>query len=462
MKKITALTVITAALILWALPALAETYPKQVIDKTENWTPKNSPYIIDGTVTVEKKGFITIYPGTVLRFKKGARLLVKGAVYSKGDPKNPVRMIPDDGESFYDGIVLESRYRNTVEFTIIIRGSVISKGSNLIFQNNYILNSTGVELFHFSNALIKDNYFYNDTYGIYAEGREVKFSAVNNTFNNCRFALYLKNLEKPEATIKNNNFFRNTVNLTNYTVNDIDCTGNYWGFTEERYIKQYIYDKKNNQKSGRAVYAPFEKLPLKIWEPTEAFISLVKIYLKLKRPDSEPQRIGLGAGGIAYFPIAPNYVSDFSGFGTGFSAECTFNITGAFLWGIELKYVGLDEQATDSSKYRLDCFNFMLNGYGYIGYKKNLIFAPYIKLSSGPAIVSEQYQDTAGATKKVNQICYTGAAGAGLEWWMLKYFSLKAEATYNITTANRGAIMYPLLTLGANLYFDTPLFADVK
>ena len=82
--------------------AYAETIVEGIVEKTENWNPKNSPYVISGTVTVEKKGFLTLYPGTTVRFKEGAQLLVKGVLYSKGTPQNPVRFIPDDGTSFYE------------------------------------------------------------------------------------------------------------------------------------------------------------------------------------------------------------------------------------------------------------------------------------------------------------------------------------------------------------------------
>lgn len=459
MKKIFPLLFISA---LFFSAACAETYAPAVITKNESWIPKYSPYIVEGTVTVEKTGFLTIYPGTVVKFKEGARIFVKGALYSKGDPKNPVRMIPFDNTSFYDGLVFESRYRNTVEFTILIRGAITSKGSNVSITNNYILNSTGIELFHFSTALIKDNYFYNNTYGVYIEGKEVKYTIGQNTFNNGRFAIYVKDTPKAEGVILKNNFFKNVVNLTNYSPADIECKDNYWGYSEEAGIQKFIYDKRNNEKAGKAVYAPFAKAPYQLWEPTDAFISLVKIYLNLKRPDEEPARVSFGGGVVGLMPLAPDYLNAESNFGLGLNAEFTSNITGAFLWGLQLQNIGLENRRGDIYQYNISVANILANGIGYIGWKRGVFFIPYIKLGLGAAIVSEQYKYDDGTTKKFNNICFTAAGGAGLEWFIVKFGSLKLEAMFNAALNGRGTILYPVAGLTGNLYFDTPFYVNDK
>jgi hypothetical protein len=440
----------------------ADTNVPSTIEKTESWTPKNSPYIVDGNVTIEKNGFLTIYPGTVVKFKKDSKITVKGALYSKGDPKNPVRMLPFDGESFYDGINFVSRYKNTVEFTILIRGAITCEGSNIIIDNNYILNSTGIELYHFSNAVIKDNYFYNDTYGVYAEGKELKFSVVQNTFNNGRYALYFKDIPKAEKLIKNNNFFKNQVNLTNYSVDDIEAKENYWGFSEDKSIGQYIFDKKNNEKAGKVVYGPFANVPYKLWEPTDAFISLVRIYLNLKRPDEEPSRISLGAAFNGMMPLTPPSIQKIGVFGYGITGNFTVNITGAFLFGVDAGSTWLDKEQGDTYKYSLNAMNLLLCGYGYLGYKKGVFFVPYLKLGSGLTILSEESRTNGGQPLKANKLGYTAQAGAGLEYFPLKFFSVRLEATANYLISPGGNIFYPLVALSGNVYFDTPLFVDNK
>ncbi len=443
----------------------AETNAPDVINKTEVWIPQKSPYIVDGTVTIEKTGFLTIYPGTVVKFKKGSKIYVKGALYSKGDPKNPIRMIPYDNVSFYDGLVFESRYKNLVEFTILIRGAITSKGSNLSITNNYILNSTGIELYHFSSALIKDNYFYNDTYGVYIEGKEIKYTIAQNTFNNGRFAIYFKDTPKADGSLINNNFFKNVVNITNYSTADIECRDNYWGFAEEPVIEKFIYDRKNNEKTGKAVYAPYAKVPFTLWEPQDAFISLVKIYLNLRRPDEEPTKVSFGGGIIGLMPLAPAYLKSESDFGMGLNAEFTCNITGAFLLGLQLENIGLQNKTSLSETYKMTVSNILINGIGYMGYKKDFYFMPFLKIGAGIAIISEQKMFLTGlneTTKKDNSICFTAGAGAGIEWFPIKFFSFKLEAAFNSALKSNGAILYPVIGLTGSVYFDTPLYADDK
>lgn len=439
---------------------IAETYAPSAITKKEVWVSKKSPYIVDGTVTVEKTGLLTIYPGTVVKFMAGSKIYVKGALYSKGDPKNPVRMIPYDNVSFYDGLVFESRYQSSVEFTILIRGAITSKGSSVNIANNYILNSTGIELFHFSKALIKNNYFYNNTYGVYIEGKEIQYAVEQNTFNTGRYAVYIKDVSKANGIITKNNFFKNVVNITNYSAADIECKDNYWGYNEEAGIQKYIYDKRNNEKTGKAVYEPFAKVPFVLWEPTDAFISLVKIYLNLRRPDEEPTKISIGGGVIGLMPLAPSYLKKESIFGLGVNAEFTSNITGVFLWGLQLENLGLEKKYTEGYLYDMTVSNILFNGIGYIGYKKNFFLIPYLKIGAGVSIVSEQYRYDSGITGKLNNICFTAAAGAGIEWFLTRFFSIKLGADFNATLKNNGAILYPVVGLTGNIYFETPFYVN--
>jgi opacity protein-like surface antigen len=447
-------------LILACASSFAETIPPSSITKAEVWEPKNSPYIIDGTLTVEKTGFLTIYPGTVVKFKPAAKIFIKGALYSKGDPKNPVRMIPYDNESFYDGLVFESRYKNTIEFTIIIRGAITSRGSQLSVTNNYILNSTGVELYHYSSALIKDNYFYNDTYGVYIEGKGINYTIGQNTFNNNRFAVYIKDTTAPAGVITKNNFFKNTVNLTNYSVADVDCRDNYWGYGEEAAVQEFIYDKKNNEKAGRAVYAPYAKGPYQLWEPPDAFISLVRIYLNLKRPDQEPQRMSIGGGLSGIMPITPSSLSKEYKFGLGADADFYLNLNGSLLGGLEFQSITLESSNGDIYDHTIQTQSFLLSCVQYIGYKKNVYLVPYIKAGIGGSIVSDQTRSLSTDTSKSNQLAAAADAGAGFEWFVLKFFSLKLEASYTVITGNTGLISFPVAGLTGNLYFDTPLYLD--
>lgn len=445
--------------------ASAETIVQGSIEKTQNWNPKNSPYVISGTVTVEKKGFLTLYPGTTVRFKEGARLLVKGVLYSKGMPQNPVRFIPDDGTSFYEGIRFESPYKNTIEWSIMIRGGIISEGSNVSITNNYMLNSTGIQVLHLGNVLIKDNYFFNNTYGVYVDGKNVQYAVMNNTFNKNRFAVYVKDMPGGKAMIRNNNFFQNQVNLTNYSPSDIDCKENYWGAQESNQVERLIFDRKNNNKVGKAVYEPFAKAQFKLFEPPVGFMALVKQYLTLKRPDEDPERIAIGGSFIGMFPFTPESTANETQLNLGGSAEFTANITGAFLWGMEARqFFSLTEQK-ENYDYSLSMTTLLANLYYYIGWQKNVWLVPYVKLGQGLCLIAEEYRNDAPVydgsyTKKLMETNYALTAGAGLEFFPSRNISLKLEGLYMIVTARQGAFNTASASLGVMFYFDSPLFIN--
>jgi len=437
----------------------------RVIDNVQNWTPKEGPYIISDDVVIEKKGFVTIQPGTVVKFREGAKITVKGALYSKGSPKNPVRMLPYDGESFYGGIRFESAYKNTVEFTIMIRGALISEGTPVVINNNYILNSTGIEIFHFGTAVIKNNYFYNNTYGVYIEGKNIRYNISNNTFNRCRYAVFVKELVNGAGKVNGNNFFSSEINVTNYTPADLDFKNNFWGLTSEARIQGSIYDKKNNNKAGRVIFRPYEKRKLSLFEPPPAYISLVKIYLKLKRPDEEPTRVGIGAGLTELIILTPEDINKMGGVGYGISGEATFNITGAFLLGVEGRLTGMENSDKTLFEYSLSMARLMLNFQAYIGWQKRAFLLPYVKIGNGITILSEVYQSEekifdGRETKKHNEICYSLQAGLGGEWFLSTSFSLKAEAMYNYTFSERGNISFPSATVSGNVYFDAPFYLN--
>ncbi len=452
-------------MLLLSLSAYAETAVDKVIDRQQNWIPKNSPYIISGEVVIEKTGFITLHPGTTVRFKEGAQITVKGVLYSKGSPQNPVRFIPDDGTSFYEGIKFQSPYRNTIEHSIMIRGGIISEGTNVTITNNYILNSTGIQLQHLSVTLVKDNYFFNNTYGIHADGRNMQMSVTNNTFNKNRFALYINNIPGARAVFKNNNFVQNQVNLTNYSPSDVDCKENYWGTADEKMAARLIFDRKNNNKVGRAVFMPLAKQPFKLFQPPAGFMALVKQYLTLKRPDEDPERVAFGGSFTAQMPFTPERVVSETNLSLGGAAEFTANITGVFLWGIEAKqFFSLTEKKEDYD-YSLSTSLITANLYFYPGWQKNVWLVPYVKMGNGIALITEDYSSeqplfNGTYSKKHLEVNYAFTAGVGLEVFPLRNISLKLDVTYAVVTAKHGGINSGCASFGTMLYFDSPLFLN--
>ena len=436
----------------------ADTTISGVIDKKENWTQANSPYIISGNVSIEKNGIVIVNPGTVIKFKKDGKITVKGVFYVKGNINNPIRFLPEDGESFYEGIKYESKYKNIMEFAIFIRGTIAVEGSTVEISNNYILNSTGIELFHFANAVIKDNYFYNNTYGVYVDGEKTQYSIIQNTFNKNRFAVYIK--KSDIELITKNNFFNNTVNITNYGIKDIQCKENFWGVIDEKSISNSIFDKKNNPKVGNVNYIPFFKEKINLPDPPPSFISLVKIYLSLKRPDEQPGRFGFSAGASGFKPFTPDLLKNQADYGIAMETEFLLNLTGAFALGLEGKILKMTNKDKTEYDYNYNSTSFFLNCYGYLGYHPNVFFVPYIKVGNGISLLSEQYKYVTEETKKFNESNYTILAALGCELYILKFFTIRIEPSYNYIISPRGNISKIIISAKGTIYFSSPFILN--
>ncbi len=443
----------------------SETYISGQIDRTENWTPEFSPYIIDELVIIEKKGFITIHPGTEVKFKKGAKLLVCGTLYARGNTDNPVRFIPVDGESFYEGVYFDSAYKSIIEFSIMMRGAITVNATRVELNNNYILNSTGIILKSFSDVVIKNNYFLNNTYGIHIEGNSINLNIFENTFSNNRYGIYIMKYYGKNEIIKRNNFIDNKNNITNFSIEQVNCRDNFWGTNDEKKIAKTIIDKRINPKIGEVIYKPYSKDKFKLIEPPPSYISLVKTYLNKKKPQEDVYRFSFGGGISSFFPVTPDTLNNENNIGTGYFATFTFNSFGPIMLGIETNFFGMDNKNKTIYNYNLSLSEFLLNVYGYFGYNKNIVFVPYARLGNGICLLSETYFSKdmifdGKNTLKYNEICYCLAGGIGVEWFFLKFLSFKLETLYHYIFYSKGNISFPDIKIFGNIYFNTPFILN--
>lgn len=452
-------------LIIFKIQIFSETHVSKQINNIENWTSKLSPYIIDELVTIEKNGIVIINPGTEVKFKKGAKLLVNGVLYAKGNINNPVRFIPMDNESFYEGIYFNSAKKSTIEFSIMMRGTITIDSTQVVLNNNYILNSTGIILKRFSNAIIKNNYFFNNTYCIHIEGKNINFNIYENTFFNNRYGIYIKKTYTKKGIIRRNNFIDNKNNMTSYSIEQFDCKNNYWGTEEEKKISKTIIDKKINPKVGEIIFKPYAKDKFKLFSPPASYISLVKVYLSKKKPKEDIYRISLGGGVLGFSPLTPNYLNNENNFGIGYFATFTFNPLGNIMFGIETNFFSTENKDQSTYNFEISLSEFLLNVYGYFGYNNNTYFVPYAKIGNGICLVSEKYISKDAIfngenTLNYNKISYSLSGGIGLEWFLMKFFSFKLECLYHYIFYPKGNISFPDIKISGNFYFETPFFLN--
>jgi len=100
------------------------------------------------------------------------------------------------------------------------------------------------------------------------------------------------------------------------------------------------------------------------------------------------------------------------------------------------------------------------NLYGYMGYKKDAFFIPYIKFGNGASIISEQYKYNTGETEKKTNTYYIAYGGLGLEFFAEKFLSIRLNVGYNYSPAGNGGLSNITTDLLAAIYFSTPFFLN--
>jgi hypothetical protein len=181
--------------------------------------------------------------------------------------------------------------------------------------------------------------------------------------------------------------------------------------------------------------------------------------LNQKKPEEEKPRIGFSVGATGFMPLSPDSLAKEGSLGSGFSGECDVNFNGWFMLGLEGKLMSMSS-VKELYNFNMDITDIMLNAYAYLGYKKGIYFVPYVRLGNGVSLISRQYQYMAGGSKKMNSLDYNFEFALGAEYFVIRYFSLRADAGFNYTLSQGGGgnIMYPTGKLAGYIYFDTPLF----
>jgi len=128
------------------------------------WTEKYSPYIVDGTLEVSRGAKLRIEPGTIVKFNREAKILVKGELEAIGEPGKEIIFTSNQsspvrgdwqGIGFSDEST-DAEFNSNEEYVsgsiikyAIIKysnGVVCDDASPYLEKNQFINNSVGVEL----------------------------------------------------------------------------------------------------------------------------------------------------------------------------------------------------------------------------------------------------------------------------------------------------------------------------
>ena len=193
------------------------------ISSHTTWTPEDSPYVVNGDLTVDTGVILTIQPGVVVKFTSGRKLVVNGTLAANGTAENGIvfTSFKDDaegGDTNNDGgatspapgdwrcieFTSSSTNSSLVNVTIKYAGSYygslyvngtspVISNSTIRFSNNHGIYITGAAAPTITGNIIRDN----QQDGIRLAG-SFPTIADNVIVSNVGYAIYMDGASRPD------------------------------------------------------------------------------------------------------------------------------------------------------------------------------------------------------------------------------------------------------------------------
>jgi|GEM_PF-6950765 len=155
----------------------AETRLTGYIRQNQVWGKENSPYRLTGEVTIDKDVRVTIAPGVVVRFDKGCRLVVKGAMTAK-------ETVWDGLEDIHNRevVLFKPGSQGRLTHNVVRNLELQIRTSDALVTNNAVSNQngSGITIGKDCQPTITWNDFqHNSYYAVYREGRDTVIAPNN-------------------------------------------------------------------------------------------------------------------------------------------------------------------------------------------------------------------------------------------------------------------------------------------
>ena len=229
-------------------------WPLQTIPADVIW---RGVIAITQPVTVLSGVELTVAPGTTVEFSEGAGMLVKGRLMAKGKNDEKIRFTSDrkKGAGDWNEIQFEYATGSTISNCIIEYATwgLHSHFTNLVVSDSYFTNNSGGMRFRSGPVEIRGSTFENNSIGI----RSYIGNAVvrENTIRKNEVGIFIR--EKGGGlVITNNKIYDNSdygIRVGDFNNEDVNARGNWWGGGDP---SSAIFDEKNEPGIGRVLIEP--------------------------------------------------------------------------------------------------------------------------------------------------------------------------------------------------------------
>jgi parallel beta-helix repeat protein len=263
--KITVVSGLSLFLSMGIAWASSPTYVRDAITVSTEWTPANSPYLIQNDIVVQKGAVLTIDPGVTVQFQSsgnsgsGINLVIQGALKAVGAYTNPIHFLPATTGSLWGALY----FVNADSANCFLQDCVV-KGGSIIFnacsptitQCAVEGSKTGLELLGNTQAQIVGNRITGNGVGIAFLDETVSATVTQNEIDNNNYGIFLKNFLNP--VISGNRIYGNLkYNMVNYCNKPLAAPNNDFHQADAQQIMRTVYDGTYNSSYGRVNFMPY-------------------------------------------------------------------------------------------------------------------------------------------------------------------------------------------------------------
>lgn len=381
------------------------------------WTAAQGPYLVQGTMVVERGAVLTLEPGTQVQFQSASagqpvpgRLVVRGGLSAVGASGHPVVFVPAAAGGLWGGLYFDHSdpAHSLLEDCVLSGGGVAVNESSptilrCVISHCRIAVQVGA---HSAPLVVADNLSHN-TYGICLQSPTADPVVRRNQVYDNDYGVYLQDFGSPRFSA--NTILRNRrYNLVDASAKPIRMAGNDFGPENPAEARRTIYDGSRDSRLGRVDLGDGSGGAESAWTGPRLSFVLTGLFAQKINGSTAPSVTGLGNNLRVECLVRPSIAY---GLSLGYDA---FTGNGRVLYATNLDAIG---KLIPIRSGGLGCY--MLGGVGL-----NL-------MALQPALQGH----------------YHALAGLGLQYAMDSTWGMDLSAVYNFYTP----IAVPLQTV--NIHF---------